>query len=67
VAGKPAVRSKPTASAAKPVPATRSVASAVLRRKRHRSQEEHESRDHKRSMHTPIICLTEGGQERNWC
>src|SRR5271155_5325423 len=65
MARKPAVRNS-TASAAKPVPATRSVASAVLRRKRHRSQQEHERRDLKRSMHTLIICSTWPVQPRNW-
>jgi len=64
--GKPAVRSKSTASAAKPVPATRSVASAaVLRQKRHRCEQEHERRDHKRSMHTLIICPTQAARARN--
>jgi hypothetical protein len=63
--GKPAVRSETTASAAKPMPAPGSVASAMLRRKGQRSQQEPKRRNHKRSMHAPIICPTQAVQPRN--
>jgi type IV secretory pathway TrbL component len=41
------------------------ASAAMLGRKRHGDQQQHERRTEKRSMHTSIICPSEAGQARN--
>jgi hypothetical protein len=54
-----------TVCAKSTVPACRTVSSAMLRRNWHPPQQEHERRNEKRTMHSPIISPIQAVRARN--